>query len=1113
MNIRTLRFVGIAVAFILSCAAVWGQNTAQINGTVTDASGAAVPGADIKLTQTATNAIRTAVSASDGSFVLANLPIGPYQIEVTKVGFTLYRQSGIVLQVASNPTVDVSLKLGSVTEQVNVQANAAQIETQETGLGQVIDNQRVLELPLTARDSQQLVILAGGAVSGCGQAANRSYPVKLISVAGAQTDAVTYVLDGGTHNEPYINSAMPLPFPDALQEFKVETSAAPAQYGGHAGGAIEMVTRSGTNQFHGTAFEFLRNGTLNARNTFASTVDQLKRNQFGGVIGGPIKKDKLFFFFGDQYTKTISAPATTLSNVITAQALAGDWTALASPTCNGGRQITLKAPFVNNQIDPSLFAAPAVALAYQKNWVIPNNPCGIDTYTQAANLDEQMIVGKVDYQMNAKNSMFGRAMAAILHQPSDFNGTDVLSLVQPNYTRHAESLVIGDTYLINNSTVASFRVTALRTLNEKTSPGTFSLADLGVAGVYAPPTWPKMAMVTVSGGFRLNSALATPGVTNGTDFQEAGDISMTHGAHQIAFGGSLIHTHLAFLTGTNAPGAFTFSAQNTGLALADFMLGKSSSFVQSQLAPLYLMQYNADMYVQDTWKVSRNFTVIGGLRWEPYLAPYTKYIQSGVFSNDWFLQGLKSKVFVNAPAGLLFSGDPGVSLGQSVDTNSWAHFAPRLGFAWDPKGDGKMVIRVAAGRFFDYGHLDTYRNVLNAAPTGGQISLSGASFAAPWANFPGGSPFPLVFGPNALFPLSSASFTIPLGLKHPTVHQWNVAVQREITPSWLLTAAYMGSLAVHETGGHEGDPGVFIPGNCVAGQYGLTAPGPCSTVGNLNRRRFLSIENQAQGQYYSTFGTVDDTGTRSYNALVLSLQRRVTKGFTALGNYTWSHCIDTGITTNTNAIQTWDPGRRPFDRGNCELDRRHNFNLSAVYQLPQFSNHAARILATGWQASTVVRVVAGPWVTVASGIDNALTGVGDEWPNFVGGSPYAANRSTGSRVWLNPAAFAQPALGTYGNMSAQNIQGPGSWNIDGALARLFRITERLTIQLRAEAFNVMNHVNPGNPSASSTGATTGATSPAALLSGVDVTLSDPLFGKIVNAADPRIMQVAVKFTF
>jgi hypothetical protein len=214
-----------------------------------------------------------------------------------------------------------------------------------------------------------------------------------------------------------------------------------------------MVTKSGSNEFHGTAFEFLRNGDLNARNAFAATRDNLKRNQFGGVIGGPVKKDKLFFFFGDQYTRTLALAGTTLANLPTAQALAGDWTALASPACNGGRQITLKAPFVNNQISPSLYSAPAVALTKQKNWVIPSNPCGIDTFAQLGNSNEQMILGKVDYQMNSKNSIFGRVDTAILHQPSDFNGTDILSLTQPDYVRHAHSLVLGDTYVINSRLV------------------------------------------------------------------------------------------------------------------------------------------------------------------------------------------------------------------------------------------------------------------------------------------------------------------------------------------------------------------------------------------------------------------------------------------------------------------------------------------------------------------------------------------------------------------------------------------------------------------------------------------------------------------------------------
>jgi hypothetical protein len=509
------------------------------------------------------------------------------------------------------------------------------------------------------------------------------------------------------------------------------------------------------------------------------------------------------------------------------------------------------------------------------------------------------------------------------------------------------------------------------------------------------------------------------------------------------------------------------------------------------------------MYVQDTWKVNAHFTVIGGLRWEPYLSPYTKYIQSGVFTNQWFTEGLHSTVYPNAPAGMLFSGDPGVSLGTSIDKDSWMHLAPRLGIAWDPRGDGKMVVRVSAGKFFDYAHLDTYRDIVNSAPTGGQISVSGASFLNPWASIAGGSPFPLNFGPNAVFPLESVSFTIPPGLKHPTIEQWNATIQKQVTPAWLATASYVGSLGVHEVDGHEGDPAVFIPGNCAAGQYGLKTAGLCSTQTNLNARRILTLENPAQGQYYSTFGTIDSNGTRSFQGMMLTLQRRAAKGFTVLANYTWSHCIDYGNTTDTNTIQTWELSQRPDDRGNCELDRRHNFNLSGLYLLPQFSNRLARLLLTDWQVSAVASLISGPWLTVLTGQDNSLTGTADQFPNVTGAvSPYAVNGSASSGVWLNPAAFSQPVNGTFGNMASQSIQGPGSINLDMALARWFRFRERYQLQVRGEALNVMNHVNPGN-----------STAAAALTSGVDLTLTDPLFGKIVNAADPRIMQVAMKFTF
>src|ERR1700682_758982 len=358
-------------AFIVgafACAGLWAQSAAvsQISGTVQDSSGLAVPGAQVVVTQTATGASRNTVSGSDGAYLLPSLPIGPYRLEVKKEGFTAYVQSGIVLQVNTNPTIDVSLKVGSVTEQVVVEAAATMVETRSTGVGQVVDSQRVVELPLNGRQVTQLINLAGAAVtvplSNVGQLySGKNQPQEApIAVAGGGANAgLTYVMDGGSFNDPFNNLGLPLPFPGAIQEFKVETSALPAQHGQHGSGAVNVVTKSGTNEFHGDAFEFVRNAYFNARDFFSPERDSLKRNQFGGTLGAPIIKNKLFFFAGAQFTIQRSAPTTGTNYIPTAAMLAGDFTAIASAACNGGRAIALKAPFVNNQIAPSLLSAPA----------------------------------------------------------------------------------------------------------------------------------------------------------------------------------------------------------------------------------------------------------------------------------------------------------------------------------------------------------------------------------------------------------------------------------------------------------------------------------------------------------------------------------------------------------------------------------------------------------------------------------------------------------------------------------------------------------------------------------------------------------------------------------
>ena len=306
---------------------------------------------------------------------VTSLPVGPYRLEVSRPGFTTYVQTGIVLQVASNPTIDVSLKVGAASEQLQVEANAALVETDRPGIGAVIENQRIVELPLNGRNVFDLIQLAGAAVPAGAGSAGASIPgAQIISVAGGQTFGVAYRLDGAEYNNPYDATSMPFPFPDALQEFKVETSALTAQNGEHSGAAINAVTKSGTNVYHGDVFEYLRNGDLNARNFFAASRDTLKRNQYGGTLGGPIQKNKLFIFGAYQGTRTRQDPISSIAFVPTSQMLAGNFAAFASRDCNSGGQINLPAPFVNNQVSPALFSKAALAVA--SNLPAPADACG-----------------------------------------------------------------------------------------------------------------------------------------------------------------------------------------------------------------------------------------------------------------------------------------------------------------------------------------------------------------------------------------------------------------------------------------------------------------------------------------------------------------------------------------------------------------------------------------------------------------------------------------------------------------------------------------------------------------------------------------------------------------
>src|SRR2546427_6025184 len=445
---RIAVYVLIAVLFsAITCRSVGAQSTAQVSGTVKDQTGAVLPGVEVTATQTDTALKRTVLTDETGSYILPNLPVGPYRLEAVLPGFRTFTQTGIILQVDSNPVINAVLQVGQVSDEVNVQADAALVETRSTGVGAVMDNVRVVELPLNGRRVSDLILISGAAVQAAtGTAATggtplsfgygaRGYNQTAISVAGGQGAGVEYSLDGGTHNDVYTGLGVTMPFPDALQEFKLETNALPAQYGHHSSAAVNAVTKSGTNQYHGSLFEFVRNNVFNASNAATQTLDTLKRNQFGGTLGGRIIENKLFFFGAHQTTIEHSSNSPAPQFVPTPAMLEGGFTTSASKACNNGVQRVLRAPVQNfgtdangdtiYRVDKSLLSPAALNLAHR----LPaaQDDCGQIRFSRQVANNEYTSVGRIDYQVSEKHSLFGRYLDNYTHNLDDYDGVNVLT--------------------------------------------------------------------------------------------------------------------------------------------------------------------------------------------------------------------------------------------------------------------------------------------------------------------------------------------------------------------------------------------------------------------------------------------------------------------------------------------------------------------------------------------------------------------------------------------------------------------------------------------------------------------------------------------------------------
>lgn len=1105
MPTRSMFFSFIALLFLscfnapyLRAQAVGGG---QIQGIVTDTTGAPVPGATVDATETESGLQREATTGPDGGYLIPNLPVGPYQLKVNKAGFETYEQSGITIQVGNNLRIDMPLKVGGASETVQVTSEASMVQTEDQSVSQVIDAQRVIDLPLNGRQATQLILLSGASATAPSgdNVGSKNYPSEVtLSVAGSQGTQTEYLMDGADNTDSFSNVNLPFPFPDALGEFSVQTSGLAAQYGFHPGAVVNAVTRSGTNAFHGTVFDFLRNNYFNATNYFSKVSgirDTLKRNQFGGVIGGPIVKNKVFFFGGYQGTIVHQQSANTKYFLPTQAILNGDWTAYAT-----ANKKSLKAPFSNNMINPSAYNQSAVQLV-TKFLPLSTYPDGSGTYyfgPPNPNTEHQFI-GRVDWNKSEKQTLFVRYYITHYFQSGFFNN-NLLNTANPQLNDQEQSGTFGHTYSISSNMVNSFHASGTRSFINRGQVS--SLINPKTVGINVSTPVPNYIYMAVSGDFTLSCGTCeTYQVTTNSE-NLIDDVFWTRGKHHFAYGVNWIHNHMNLQGTNNANGQFSFDGSFTGDALADFMLGDLKSLYQGNNTGSTFSKNVLGLYMQDSYQMTPRLTVNAGVRWESDLPEVETAGRGDSFSMSAFLAGTTSSVFKTAPPGLLFVGDPGIPKGYI--NNHWDHFQPRVGLAWDPRGKGRESVRGSYTIGFSQPIVYMEDRYENNAPYGDAITINppAGTLSNPYTGYPGGNPFPQPFPPSktsAFFPTAASYFLFPVNMKPSYTQTWNLSLQKQLGANWEISVDYLGNHVVHIPSGNEENPATYIPGTWTGtGSCGAltVAPGPngtaCSGTGNTNQRRMTALANPAAGAYYSEISYMYDGSSSLFDGLLITVQHHFANNFTLATHYTYSKCISGGTDVGDLGGNTFqNPYNPAADRSYCGEDFRHNFNTSIVYKTPTRGGVLERMLLGNWGVSPIVTAMSGARVSPTTGTDASLTGVNVDRPNLIG-SPYLNGQ--GRTVVLNKASFQANAAGTYGNTRPYEFLGPVYADLDGAITRNFPLPETMQLEFRSECFDCFNHPNLPGPTAA---------------------LNSSSFGKITTTTPyaPRILQLSLKLDF
>jgi hypothetical protein len=1056
---------------LFACGSAWAQTTGTLLGVVSDQSGAIVRSATVRATNTDTGFTTNAMVTAEGSYSMPLLPIGHYTISVQASGFKTFVRKDVLVPVAQDIRVDVKLEVGKVDQSVTVNGNDINIDTTTATLGETIDSARLEDLPLNGRNAADLLGLLPGVADVSApvyQTSARGGPS--FSISGSRTDFGDMQLDGQTITDAIENSTQNLPTPDALGEFRALTDSYGAEYGRAGGGVILAVTKSGTNQFHGSAWEYLRNDAFDAATKFTpagTPKPMLRQDQFGGDFGGPVilpkynGKNRTFFFVAYEGLR-IHTQSLTITYVPTAAERNGDFSALSAPLTD---PVSGGPAFTGNQI-PSAMLDP-VAQKYDSLFVpLPNQPNGELELAQPGPTSENQLVIKIDQTLGSKDRTWFR----LFRNKALTTGPNSIPFFTHPGGEQYQAYALDETHTFSPNVINEFEASYSRPegLPFDTENGE-SPSQLGINSNGFTP-YPQTPYMSVSGAFSAGSAWY---VDEPSYFREFDDkILWLHGKHNIQVGEMFLwegNGDLAY-----PPMTWSFSGQYTGNGLADYMIGLPNNFNVTTTIVDDGGSKIFQPYFQDTYKVAKNLTLDIGLRYD-YQTPWTEKGAGG--ASTYVTSQQQSTVYPTAPPGLVVPGDKGIPRGLYFP---WKlGLEPRIGLAWDVSGTGTTSVRAAWGLFHP-----VVDEEVEAIETNNEPYLVGFSSAPPNTENPwAGTTDPLPYNPKkpsfGPYPGITESYVNP-HFRQADIQQFNLNIQHRFGNDLFADIAYVGTVSQHLYNSTDLNAAVYGPG---------------ATEANAQSRRPILP------QYYGSIPALTDTAAANYHSLQAEVQKRFSRSYSVQAAYTWEKSID-NRSQSLLGSGSQNPNNLAAERGLSDFNVGQIFTINGLWTLPTLQGKGLlTTVAGGWRLTGIVGYSGGNPQSVYSGEDNALIGYcransGQERADIIGNSNLSGGRSRVAKEaeYFNTAAFVQPNPGQFGTAGRNTIINPGSLQNDISVMKKIVILphEMGAFQFRADMFNLLNRTNLGAP---------------------QTTLTSPAFGQIQTAGPQRIAQFALRYDF